>query len=155
MDRLLRDTKGRSKNKKQARVSFDPQSLHNTHTASQPVSHYQQQIGPAQLLLVQCACEMNTTQPPTTSQQRGEKQRKSLVYSIPSSKLVIASELNRFPHSFSCHETCMEKLLLVHSTQPLQSWVLMIRLIHCFLLLPHRELVYKDFQISEKNIWAL
>ena len=34
MDRLLRDTKGRSKNKKQARVSFDPQSLHNTHTAS-------------------------------------------------------------------------------------------------------------------------
>ena len=63
---------------------------------------------------------MNTTQPPTTSQQRGEKQRKSLVYSIPSSKLVIASELNRFPHSFSCHETCMEKLLLVHSTQPLE-----------------------------------
>ena len=154
MDRLLRDTKGRSKNKKQARVSFDPQSLHNTHTASQPVSHYQQQIGPAQLLLVQCACEMNTTQPPTTSQQRGEKQRKSLVYSIPSSKLVIASELNRFPHSFSCHETCMKNSCqyIVHNHQ---SWVLMIRLIHCFLLLPHRELVYKDFQISEKNIWAL
>ena len=47
MDRLLRDTKGRSKNKKQARVSFDPQSLHNTHTASQSHQHYQQQIGPA------------------------------------------------------------------------------------------------------------
>ena len=35
MDRLLRDTKGRSKNKKQTRVSIDPQSLHNTHKASQ------------------------------------------------------------------------------------------------------------------------
>ena len=97
MDRLLRDTKGRSKNKKQARVSFDPQSLHNTHTASQPVSHYNNRQDQLSFCLYQCACEMNTTQPPTTSQQRGEKQRKSLVYSIPSSKLVIASELNRFP----------------------------------------------------------
>ena len=95
MDRLLRVSEGRSKNKKQARVSFDPQSLHNTRTASQ--SHITNNRQDQLSFCFQCACEMNTTQPPTTSQQRGEKQRKSLVYSIPSSKLVIASELNRFP----------------------------------------------------------